>query len=84
MRCPKCKHITPGDQSLFLDECPSCWVGCVSVLMPVIGLIAGLLYLIRGRPEDIRIGRQALLCGLLGFVIGWLVWTLWLNGSYGP
>jgi len=52
--------------------------------MPVIGLIAGLLYLIRGRPEDIRIGRQALLCGLLGFVIGWLVWTLWLNGSYGP
>ena len=53
---------------------PDTWLCVVSLIIPLFGIIAGIIYKTTDKPEDQKTGRRCLIAGIIGLIL-WVMFV---------
>lgn len=55
----------------------------VSLLIPIVGVILGIIYLSKTTKVDRKLGEHLVAIGILSFIVYGILWTIWGSGLVG-
>lgn len=55
----------------------------ISLLIPLVGVVLGVIYLSKTTKVDLKLGEHLIAIGILSFIIYGILWTIWGSGMAG-